>query len=231
MRLDEFLETYHATDEEVKNLKFVNIRGCNGSGKTTVIKEMMKYSNHFEVTETINNKCTVICTVFPEFNFLSFGSYTRDCGGCDVFSKFKPEFESMVAFYDHFLDKFWNVKFNIIMEGVIISTINSTYSELFRKYQDRNTREVIGYFFTTPLEVCKERVLSRNKGKEISEKLLRRKRNSVLRGANIFEEHGLKAVECDNSSFAIEDTLPKFFESINVPLYDYKNFVKDDDEW
>lgn len=233
MRLDDFLDEYNVSDEEAKTFNFINIRGCNGSGKTTVISQMMKYDTPFEVTDTFNGKPAVILTVFPNFKFACLGRYIGDrkCGGCDIFSKFQPQYESMMDFYSQTLEKIWNIGFNIIMEGVIVSTINSSYAELFKKLTDKGTRKVYGYFITTPLDICISRVLERNGGKDINLKLITRKRNSVLKGAKIFSEHGVQAIEVDNSAYPIDDTLPHFFDDVKIQLPDYKNFVQESDEW
>lgn len=233
MRLDDFLIDYNASPEEVKNLKFINIRGCNGSGKSTIVNEMMKYDDPFEVVDTFNGKSTVMFTVFPQFKFISLGKYvsTRKCGGCDTFSSFTPQYEDMGDFYSKFLDKIWNIKYNIIMEGVIISTVLGTYLEIFQKLKGKNTRDVITYIITTPLDVCISRVKSRNGGVDINEKYIESKFRTVQKAVRIFRENGLHVIECDNSKYPMNEALPNFLKDISSPLPDYKNFVKEDNEW
>lgn len=233
IRLDDLLAECTASDEKVKELKFINIRGCNGSGKSTVVSEMKKHDESIEVRDTLNGKSTIVLTLFPNFRFVCIGSYSGDrlCGGCDTLSNFEPEYNGMNDFYEKFLEKIWNLDYNIIMEGVIISTINTAYADLFKKLSKKGTREVIPYFITTPADVCISRVLSRNNGKDVNEDYIRSKHKSTQKGIRIFKERNLHVVECDNSKYSIDDTLENFYKDVGLELPDYNKFVIEDDEW
>ena len=119
------LKELHRGVEVTQNL-LVNIRGCNGSGKSTIPLAMMENDlNVFEVSWLVEGKERVLATVFPEYQFAALGKYTNKCGGMD---SMKTTDEIRLA-----VEVLWNLNYNILMEGIMASTVRQTYIDLFTR--------------------------------------------------------------------------------------------------
>jgi predicted ABC-type ATPase len=187
-----------------KNLKLVNVRGCNGAGKSSVPLQMLRQDRATFIF-TINGK--EVATCFPNFKYLAMGKYRTKTGGLDGF---KTNEETREV-----LEKLWTLPFNILMEGVISSTIFSTYAEMFKNLKNKHpNREIIVANFLPPLKTCLERVKKRNGGKEIDEKAVESKYNTVSRNADKFRLEDIKSLKLDNSEIALDETVGWFLSSV-----------------
>ena len=186
----------------------VNIRGCNGSGKSTIPIMMMNTDPYaFEVVWYRNNKKRVICTVFPSYEFLAIGHYHSKCGGMDSIKDTQEVKDSVQAL--------WNCKMNILMEGIMASTVYKTYADLFSELNNTNSRKVLVFNLVPPLSTCLDRIQSRNGGKPIKSELVEGKWKTVCRNHEKFSDAGFTSIKADNSEIHIGDTLSWFFEKIN----------------
>ena len=199
----------------LKNRKLVNIRGCNGAGKSTVPLSMIASDPlTFELTWEIDGKIKPIATVCPKFKFAFIGYYHSKTGGMDILSS--------TQIIKDATRKLWNTNYHILMEGIIASTVRQTYIDLFTDLsRELGNREVIIYNILPPLEVCLQRIQERNGGKLIKEKLVEDKWRTVMRNAEHFKNAGFKSLILDNSVITKEQTLDWFFENIGMP---YKTF-------
>ena len=58
----------------------VNIRGCNGSGKSTIPMSMKDDPKAFTIKGTVEGKPVTLLTVFPKYNWLALGKYETKTG-------------------------------------------------------------------------------------------------------------------------------------------------------
>ena len=187
----------------------VNIRGCNGAGKSTIPLSMLQTDvDAFEVTWNYDGSERVVATVFPKYQFLALGKYRTKCGGLDTL-KTTQEVKDAV-------DVLWDCNFHILMEGVLASTVRGTYVSLFQKMVQQHPvqRYVTIYNIIPPLKVCLQRVLQRNGGKPVKSKLLDNKWSTVQRNHRHFLEAGLHSIVVDNTEVKLEDTLDWFFGQV-----------------
>lgn len=194
---------------EVVNNKLVNIRGCNGSGKSTIPLSMLESDDYaFEVTWQVNNKERVIGTVFPTHGYIALGHYHSKCGGMDCM---KSTDEIKVA-----VEVLWHLNYNILMEGIMASTVRQTYIDLFQQLNERQSlkRDVIIYNLLPPLEVCLQRIQARNGGKPIKEDLVLSKWKTVSNNVQHFKNAGFKSFSVSNEDIAKDETLDWFFHQI-----------------
>lgn len=180
----------------------VNIRGTNGSGKSTIPISMLDDPNVFLTSWVYSGKEKPFATVFPNYNCVALGTYMNKTGGLDTFSSN----DMTVAA----LNLFWASPYNIIMEGVISSTIKSTYKDLFLNlgstYKEFD-RTVVVVSLVTPVGICINRVFERNGGKDVNNALIEGKWKTVYRNVGYFSENGLNSIALDNSDVEKEDTL------------------------
>ena len=122
------------------------------------------------------------------------GTYFNKTGGIDGL----PNTEITIKTLWYALKKFPD--YNIIMEGVIASTVFSTYAKLFQEVQEKYPElKIIVLNLLPPLEVCLKRIQQRNGGKPIKEELVASKWNSVAKNATKFADVGIISLRWDNS--------------------------------
>lgn len=201
--LEDFLRDYNG--DFPQDLKLVNVRGCNGAGKSSIPLQLLaKDRGAFIFTWKGKDKATC----FPSFRFVAMGRYRTKTGGLDGFSGNEETIE--------LLEALWKTPFDILMEGVISSTIFSTYAELFKELEKReDPKRAVGVMnLVPPLEVALGRVQSRNGGKEVDTKAITSKWNTVARNADKFKDAGLNSWVSDNSEISLDETLNWYFNEL-----------------
>lgn len=183
----------------------VNIRGTNGSGKSTIPIAMKDDPDMYEVIRPYKGRPKKILTVFPTYGWVALGAYNRQVGGLDGFPN--KAFTKKVLQYA--LKKFPD--YNILMEGILASTTYSTYAELFRNVQKEWDIQPVIYYLMPPVEVCIERIKQRNGNKPFKEELVHNKYAMMQRGIKKFEQaKDFPVFVIDNSSIKISDVKAQF---------------------
>lgn len=148
-----------------------------------------------------------IATIFPTYGWLALGTYFNKTGGMDTFPNNEYTRNALATVWEKYPE------YNIIMEGVIASTIKSTYAKLFKEYNEKfEPRKVLVVNLLPPIETCLARIQARNGGIKINEKLVVDKWNIVDRNVQYFKDEGFKSIRLDNSNIPMEKVLPKFFK-------------------
>lgn len=159
--------------------KFFTFRGTNGSGKTTIAKELLKHDKDAYVLSKkfvyvsgnqrtgfeVNTPNAEFCTVLPNFGMVFVGGYHlhKSHGGGDTLNK-----EIMSKAIEIILNQFKTS--HILMEGSILTSSSwHIFGAIDRA--NRPERDYIHPFvmyMDTPYEVCMERITARNtsNGKE-----------------------------------------------------------------
>ena len=186
------MQTLHGKRHTHKWL--INIRGCNGSGKSTIPMSMMDDPDMYIVEKPYKGKPRKTFTVFPNYKWVALGSYHNKCGGLDGF----VDTAMIIKATWYAVKKF--PEYNIIMEGVIPSTVFSTYAKLFQEIQEKYPeRKVIVVNLLPPVEECLRRIQQRNGGKPIKEDLVANKWATVANNADKFTQAGILSLKWDNS--------------------------------
>lgn len=189
----------------------VNIRGCNGAGKSTVPMSMMEADPDYEVIKLGVSKtgkpCAPAITVFHQLKWVALGTYFNKTGGMDTYGTNAETKQALEYALSHYPD------YDIVMEGVIASTIKSTYAELFRNLEEKG-HQVLIMAFVPPLKVCLERIQQRNGGKPIKEDLVESKWRSVNSGVDYFRNEGLTCLRIDTSKCSKESMLKNFLKTV-----------------
>lgn len=188
----------------------VNIRGCNGAGKSTVPMSMLSDPGMYvEELKYSDGKRIGAFTVFPAYGWIALGTYFNKTGGLDGIRNMECVKITLYAALGMYPD------YDIIMEGILCSTVFSSYSELFHIIENQTGRQVMILSLLPPLEVCLERIQSRNGGKPIKEDLVAGKRVSVARSHEKFKQEGFTCVKVDSSRVPKERMLNAFFKTVN----------------
>lgn len=190
----------------------VNIRGCNGAGKSTVPMLMMEADPDYEVIKLGVTKTgkpsSPALTIFHKLGWVALGTYFNKTGGMDTFGSNAETRQALDYALEHYPE------YDIVMEGVIASTIKSTYAELFKSLESKG-HQVLIMAFLPPLKVCLERIQQRNGGKAINEELVESKWHTVASSVGYFREQGLTALRIDTSKCSRGNMLKNFLKTVD----------------
>ena len=215
----EFTDFVPVTYNESIGRKLINIRGCNGAGKSTVPISMLESDpDSFELGWRVDGRLKTLATVFPAFNTLALGHYHSKCGGMDSIKDTDTIKSSLAAV--------WNLPYNIIMEGIMASTVRQTYIDLFKSMNANNEpREIIIYNILPPLQTCLDRIQERNGGKPIKEEQVASKWRTVDKNADAFAAEGFTSIKVSNAEISREDTLEWYYNNIGeqMPIIEVKS--------
>lgn len=199
----------------------VNIRGCNGAGKSTIPMSMLDdLQLRVEPARKKNGKAVPpFVTVFPSYEWVALGTYYNKTGGMDTFGNKEMGTNDMTAMA---LEYAWMryPDYDILMEGVIASTVKSTYANLFHEYEQRideegiTPRKIIIMSFLPPVNTCIERVYARNGGKPVKEEQIKGKWETVNRNVDYFKNEGFLSLRIDNSRCKKEKMLVNFLKTV-----------------
>lgn len=192
-------------------MMIVNIRGCNGSGKSSIPQSMLDDPEQYVIEKPWKGKPLKIATVFPKYGWVVMGHYLRKTGGMDTLPDntvcMRKIFWYLLKHYPHY---------HLLMEGVLCCTVLNPYIKLFKeameKYPDR---EVYVVSLLPPFNVCLERIYKRNGGKKIQEADVEKKYRSTIRFIDKFKEAGINSVVWDNTYITEDKLIYQLEDEIN----------------
>lgn len=189
----------------------VNVRGCNGAGKSTIPMSMMDDPKMYvyDLMGSDGKRISAI-TVFPTYGWVALGTYFNKTGGMDTLKNNEVTRMTLFAALDGFPE------YNVLMEGIMASTIRSTYIDLFHEVEEhyRGERKVLIISLLPPVEVAISRVYSRNGGKPIQEDAVRGKWETVSRNVKAFADAGFTSVKVDSSKVSKDKMLKAFLKTV-----------------
>lgn len=188
----------------------VNIRGCNGAGKSTIPMSMMDDPDMF-VQELIGSdgKKISALTVFPSYGWVALGTYFNKTGGLDTLKNNEITHMTLYAALDLFPE------YDVLMEGIMASTIRSTYIDLFHEIEDTyKGLKVLIISLLPPVEIAISRVYKRNGGKPIKEDAVRGKWETVERNAKYFADAGFDSIRVNSDKVKKSQMLSAFLKTV-----------------
>lgn len=191
------------------NRMLVNIRGCNGSGKSTIPLSMMDDPKVcIETLMDNTGKKVTAFTVFPSYKWIALGTYLNKTGGLDTISSIeaiKIALHAAICMYP---------EYDVLMEGIICSTTFSSYASLFHEVEKAYGMRVLVISIMPPVEEAIKRVYARNGGKQIKEDLIRGKWNSVYNSHKKFKADKFFTARVNSSKIPKSKMLPCFFKTV-----------------
>jgi tRNA uridine 5-carbamoylmethylation protein Kti12 len=145
-------------------LKIIQIRGNNGTGKTTIIREFIKGKSS-DIIKVFVEKHEIECHKINDI--IIIGRYDKnDCGGCDPVIKSGDELKNLIAK----ILKLFKPKI-LIFEGVMYGkSFDFTY-QIYR-YALKMNIDFFAICLEPDFDTSLERIYKRNGGKEINVKNL-----------------------------------------------------------
>jgi hypothetical protein len=151
----------------------VNIRGCNGSGKSAIARAFLATPGTCEIAlapYTTAKGAPRSVMGYEAGDLIVIGPYRTPCGGCDAIPTQALVKESVRLAARRAR--------HVLFEGVIISTLFSGYLTLSEELRTAG-QDYLWAYLDTPLAVCLARIQARNGGKTIKEQLVADKVKSI----------------------------------------------------
>jgi hypothetical protein len=148
----------------------INVRGTNGAGKTTVIRELMALCPHKLIYGVLGPRLPEAYLLMLPQPVYVLGPYLIPCGGCDRIQPF--------ALVPPLIEKYAQ-RGHVVFEGLLMSTF---YGEVGRLTEAHDS---VVMFLDTPLDVCIARVEARRAAagnfRPFNPKLLIEKYNTIIK--------------------------------------------------
>lgn len=177
-------------------VKVVQIKGSNGSGKTTLVKLLGELSENWSYIETEDGM--IIATMFDDIGWVAIGEYKPDAamGGCDKMPDIESIKQAIISILTLYPD-YW-----IVFEGMMISTIKSTFYEMLMMIHAENPRiEPLFVILQTTPEGCFKRIQGRGTMKPgLNMDNVTHKCDMVIRHAKEYDPDHVRWINIENTS-------------------------------
>lgn len=176
-------------------MKIVQIKGANGSGKTTIIKQMLAQCSNPRYHKWADGRAnpTVYATSMPEIGWVAVGKYDArsKMGGCDRLPSvqmIKDAIVDSVLLALRLERERARYRCGVVFEGMMISTIKSTfYNFLLEQQAERGIEPLFVILQATP-EGCIQRISNRGTmRKNLNHDNIRAKCAMVIRHAKTYD--------------------------------------------
>lgn len=187
----------------------INIRGTNGSGKTSLVRSIL--GDNLQPIDLITfpdptkrdpTRMGWVEGVRGGENF-AIGSYKTACGGLDTIKTFAQQQEAIRVARSGGRFRGWRPR-HIFCEGVLCSTVSGSWVEFFKRYPG----EVLVAYLDTPLEVCLARITARQEAagrvRDIKMSLVSEKMAAIAKTREKMNAAGVRTVSLHYET-AIED--------------------------
>lgn len=155
-------------------MKLINIRGTNGSGKSSAARYFLQPEDKLFQVDLAHWKTKggslrhVEGTVNETKGVIVVGSYSTMAGGMDKIKTFELAQDSIRRAIEIGTP---NGITGVIFEGIVASTVFGSWAT-FAKEQEAQGHKFCWCYILTPGRVCLERIQARNGGKAIKEDLV-----------------------------------------------------------
>ena len=179
-------------------MKIVQIKGSNGSGKTTIVKQMLALEPDpiYGMWDHIGK---YYATIMPTIGWVAVGEYDLDrkMGGCDGLSSVQLIKDAILDCMAEFIE--YDGMFGIVFEGMMISTIKSTFYDFLLSLETPYIEPLFVILAASP-KGCIERI--RNRGtmrKNLNHDNIRSKCELVMRHAKTYDQKYVRYIDVDNT--------------------------------
>jgi hypothetical protein len=180
----------------------INLKGCNGSGKSTVPIRLIDMDKQRVYVTTSKDDKKPVATYLPQSRLIIFGMYLSKCGGCDALAgPWKVQ---------ELLKDFWTKDVHILFEGVIVGDIKSTFYDLMKAFCAIRPRECHFCFMGTKFKECLRRIQVRNGGRDINEDMVKAKYQNSLKQLIYYADQGDVGVQVLNTNGNISQIVERF---------------------
>lgn len=151
-------------------------------------------------------------TVFPSWGWVALGTYFNKTGGLDVIKNNWCTRATLLFAIEVFPE------YDILMEGIMASTIRSTYIDLFHYIEDYygdDAPQIMILSLLPPVDVAISRVYERNGGKPIKEDQVAGKWATVERNVAAFADAGFVSIRVNSAKVKKGGMLKAFIKTVD----------------
>lgn len=202
-------------------LKLVQIKGSNGSGKTTIVKQLLALDVYDGDPYLRGDDGTILVTVNPNVGWAAIGPYYDDkpMGGCDKLKSIQ-QIKDAIEFAIQWCQS-KDCMFGVVFEGMMISTIKSTFYEFAAAMQREHGVEIFFVILRASLEGCLERIEARGtRRSNLNLEKINKKCVSILRHAGTYDQRYVRYIDVD--AIPVEAMISEFLVAVgDEELLDY----------
>lgn len=192
----------------------LNVRGTNGSGKTSLARSFMESSKPVEIF--VSGYKHPMYTYCVDDNVLLIGSYRNKCGGCDTLRK--AEIVRLIKLA-------WMTECNVLFEGVLVGDSKEPYYWLMKEFNDTIIEKPWGFvYLDLSFETCLKRVYERNGGKPVKEEQIKAKWAGAQRYRDWQKEQG-NAIICIIDAELSKESVRSQFDYITNKVVKGKQYI------
>jgi energy-coupling factor transporter ATP-binding protein EcfA2 len=208
----------------VSTIKIAQIKGSNGSGKTTIVQQLMGLSHEISQLQTENG--IVLATCFDTIKWAAIGPYdlSKKMGGCDCLNNIDLIKQAILTVRQECSD-YW-----IVFEGMMISTIKTTFYNFLAELSFNDSIEPVMVILRTDVDGCLRRIAGRGTMKpDLNIGNIRTKCELVLRHAQEYDPRVVRYIDVD--AVACSGMLTKFLDAVgDTKLLDWMFNYRDVEE-
>lgn len=143
-------------------VKVVQIKGSNGAGKTTIVKQLLTRSKQYDYATWELYGTRIYGTVMHDLGWAAVGAYYQEAvmGGCDLLKTNDQIKQAILDLRDDY------PTFNIVFEGMMISTIKSTYYNFLLELARTDGIEPLFVILRASIDTCLEHLHARGTMRE-----------------------------------------------------------------
>lgn len=182
----------------------INIRGCNGAGKSTIVKQFIDRYN----TSIIEIDSGSVVSYVKSIDTYILGRYDVTSGGCDRYSSVEEVFSAVVGILKKYHPK------AIVYEGAIYSTIfksNYLLAKCVERYNGKFISVVLHREFSNIVRLIEDR----NGGKNFNTANVLGKYEAVITSSKKLELAGVKTYNIDVDAIK-KNNMGKILEKIMI---------------
>ncbi len=182
----------------------INIKGTNGSGKSTVPIHMLHAETEWCYLTVSRDDKKPVATYAKTYDVVILGAYLSgtNCGGCDYLSDTQE--------VKRILRALWRKDVHIIFEGIIVGDIKSTFYNMMNAFNTIHKRHISFCFMGTRYAECLKRIQRRNGGKEIKEDLVKSKYKNAVTHLKYYLEQGDVDVQVLKTDCTRQESFERF---------------------
>ena len=180
-------------------MKLIQIRGCNGSGKTTMMRQFVEKHNLSIKEIKVNNIQTFISSS-EDMKTIVLGKYDRKTGGCDLYKNADHVVKTIYQLIKEYRPN------TILFEGLIYGLTFKFAKELADNVKNYGYDYKGICLYLDPEEAIK-RIYIRNGGKDINQEYIYNKTKSFLTSYNKLKEANYNVKLYDTSKVAINNLI------------------------
>lgn len=189
-------------------MRIIQIRGNNGTGKTTIVREYIN-KHKYEIVSVRVGKRNIECHAFD--NTVVIGRYDKNvCGGCDAAIKTADELKETISIICKQLKPE-----TLIFEGVMYGKSVGFTWDVYR-FAKAKKADFLAICLEPPFDTTLERIYGRNGGKDINVKSLESGWKGSIRSNAKLRAMKVPIITYDTSKMSIEEMGKVIEDAINT---------------